>query len=152
MMFSSDFKQAYVLPIFEKDDSEDPNIYGPIYITASLSNVFEKFVDKLPTMLITTNYFPRKTSISEKTFSRRLHWFSQLKKKKLITITWLQMSLDLLNASDFISFEILFKKAVAFHFGQNANSLIWSFFTGRTQKVVLSISKCDWIKVYQRVP
>ena len=38
------------------------------------------------------------------------------------------------------------------HFELNAVSLIQSFLTGRTQRVVLSTSKSDWINLYQGVP
>ena len=58
--FPSDLKQAHVRPIFKKSDTEDPNNYRHISISAALSKVFEKksFVNKLPFMSIIRNCFP----------------------------------------------------------------------------------------------
>ena len=42
--FPSDPKQAHVCPIFEKGDTEDPNNYRRISITAALSKFSEKVI------------------------------------------------------------------------------------------------------------
>ena len=60
--------------------------------------------------------------------------------------------LDRSKAFDSISLEVLLKKLETLHFDQNAISLIQSFLTGRTQRVVFSTSKYDWINKYQGVP
>ena len=42
--FPGDLTQAHICPIFIKGDTEDPNNYRPISITAALSKVFEKAI------------------------------------------------------------------------------------------------------------
>ena len=57
--FPNDLKQAHVCPIFKKGDTEDPNNYRPIPVTAALSKDFRKsFVNKILNILLTTNFFP----------------------------------------------------------------------------------------------
>ena len=113
----------------------------------------KSIVNKLPTILITTNFFPRYSLVSGKTYPRRMHWFSQLKNKKrkynnhFVAAAFLDPS----KAFEFVSHEIFLKKLETLQFDLNAVSLIQCFFTGRTQRVVLSTSKSDWIILYQGV-
>ena len=60
--------------------------------------------------------------------------------------------LDLSNAFDSISHEILLEKLKKLHFDKKAVSLIECFLIGRTQRVVISTSTSDWINLYQEVP
>ena len=53
--FPSDLKQAHVCPIFKKGDTEDPNNYRPISITAALSKVFEEVIREHITNYINNN-------------------------------------------------------------------------------------------------
>ena len=53
--FPSDLKQAHVCPIFKKGDTDDPNNYRPISITAALSKVFEKVIREQITDFVDNN-------------------------------------------------------------------------------------------------
>ena len=58
-MFPSDLKQGHICPIIKNGDSEDPNNYRPISITAALSNIFEKVTREQITNYIDNKLFPQ---------------------------------------------------------------------------------------------
>ena len=65
--FPIDLKQAHVCPIFKKGDTEDPNNSTlHLFLLQHLYPRFSKksIVNKLPTILITTNFFPRYNLVS----------------------------------------------------------------------------------------
>ena len=154
--FPSDLKQAHVRPIFKKGDTEDPNNYRPISITAASSKVFGKVIREQ-----ITNYIDNNKLFSPVQFGFRknistmdaLVFTTEKIRKEIDNNHFLAAAfLDLSKAFDSISHEILLKKLEILHFDPNAISLIQSFLTGRTQRVVLSTSKSDWINLYQGVP
>ena len=56
--FPSNLKQALVCPIFTKGDSEDPNNYRLISITAALSKIFVKVIREQITNFDNNKFFP----------------------------------------------------------------------------------------------
>ena len=154
--FPSDLKQAHVCPIFKKGDTEDPNNYRPISITATLSKVFEKVICEQITNYIDINklFSPVQFGFRKNISTIDALVFTTEKIRKEIDNNHFVAAafLDLSKAFDSISHEILIKKLEILHFYPNAISLIQSFLTGRTQRVVLSTSKSDWINLYQGVP
>ena len=83
-----------------------------------------------------------------------MQWFSQLKKlrKEIENNHFVAAAfLDLSKAFESISQKIHLKELETLHFDPNAVSLIQSFLTGRTQRVVLSTSESDWNNLYHGV-
>ena len=151
--FPSDLKQDHVCPIFKKGDTEDPNNYRPISITAALSKVFEKVIREQITNYIDNNklFSPRHFGFRKNISTMDALVFTTEKIRKKIDNNHFVAAafLDLSKAFDSISHEIPLEKLETLHFNPNAVSLIQSFLTGRTQRVVLSTSKSDWINSYQ---
>ena len=90
--FPSDLKQDHVCPIFKKGDTEDPNNYRPISITAALSKVFEKVIREQITNYIDNNklFSPRHFGFRKNISTMDALVFTTEKiRKKLITITLL---------------------------------------------------------------
>ena len=154
--FPSDLKQAHICPIFKKGDTEDPNNYRPISITAALSKVFEKVIREQITNYIDNNklFSPVQFGFRKNISTTDALVFTTEKIRKEIDNNHFVVAafLDLSKAFDSMSHEILLKKLKKLHFDPNAFSLIQSFLTGRTQRVVLSTSESDWINLYQGVP
>ena len=49
--FPNHLKQAFVIPIFKKGDSENPNNYRPISITSAPPKIFDKVIEQIITDL-----------------------------------------------------------------------------------------------------
>ena len=115
-------------------------------------------MNKLSTILITTNFFPGTIWFQENIYTTDALVFTTEKIRKefdnnhFVAAVFFCFFLDLSKAFDSISHEILVKKLETLHSDPNAVSLIQSFLTGRTQRVVLSTAKPDWIYLYQGVP
>ena len=154
--FPSDLKQAHVCQIVKKSDTEDPNNYRPISITSASSKVFEKVIRDQITYYIDNNklFSPLKFGF-RKNISKTDAMVSTTEKirKEIDNNHFVAGAfLDLSKASDSISHELSSKSWKKLHFDPNAISLIQTFLTGRTQRVVLSTSRSDWIILYQGVP
>ena len=114
------------------------------------------FVNKFPTILITTNCFPRYNLVSEKNISTtEALVFTTEKRRTEIDNNYFVAAAFMDLSKAFVSFSHethSLKKLKTLRFGLNAVSLIKSVFTRRAQRVVLSTSKADWINSYQGVP
>ena len=107
-------------------------------------------MNKLPTILITMNFSPVQFGFRKLVSTTDALVFTTEKIRKEIDNHHFVAAafLDLSEAFDSISHEILLKKLVTLHFVLYAVPLIQSFLTGRTQRVISSISKSDWIKLH----
>ena len=107
----------------------------------------KSFVNKLLTILITTNFWLVQFGFRKNISTTDALVFTTEKIRKEIDNNHFVAAafLELSKTFDSISHEILLKKLETLHFDQNAISLLQCFLTGRTQRVVLSTSKSDWI-------
>ena len=154
--FPTHLKQAFVVPIFKKGDTEDPSNYRPISITPALAKVFEKILQQ---QMI--EYMDKNRMFSSLQFGFRKHFSTtdallfatekirqKIDANENVTAAFINLS----RAFDSTSHVILLKKLSELNFTDEAISMIKSYLNERIQKVTLSTCESDWIQLYQGVP
>ena len=154
--FPSTLKTAHVIPIFKKDDPEDPANYRPISLTPCLSKVIERLLaDQINEYLfeykiLTNKQFGFRAGYST---TDALLYTSEIIRRKLDeNIPTAAAFLDLSKAFDSLSHEILYMKMRSIGFKESAVALLASFLTNRSQRVKLNGVFSDEYKTTQGVP
>ena len=154
--FPNHLKQAFITPIYKKGDMDQPDNYRPISVTSALSKIFEKVIrDQITEYMHQNNLFSSKQFGFRKNVSTTdaLLYATENIRKELDDGNFVTAAfLDLSKAFDSISHEILIGKLKSLNFDTKAVSMIKSFLTGRTQRVILPTTKSNWIELYQGVP
>ena len=135
--FPDHLKRSYVLPLFKKDDPEDPLNYRPISLTGAFAKIFEillrdqilAYLEKNK-LLATTQFGYRKKCQLQMLF------YIALKKSDMISIKKHRHRsfLDLSKAFDSISRPTLLHKTNFLGFSAQANTILKSYLENRVQK------------------
>ena len=153
---SSQWKKAFVIPIYKKGDRSNPSNYRPISLTSSFCRIFEYILfDKILFHLSFNNlitpyqfgFLPGRSSSSQ--LLSCLHdWYKSLSDNKLTNVIYMDIS----KAFDSVSHLKLLK--VLSSYGINTNILNWiqNFLSGRTQQVALGNELSSSLSVISGVP
>ena len=144
-----------MLPLFKKDDPEDPINYRPILLTGALAKYFEIFLRdqilaylEMNKLLATTHFGYRKKVSSTDTL---LYCTEKIRydhnKKNIVTGAFL----DLSKAFGSISHPTLLHKIKLLGFSEQANTILKSYLENRVQKVKFSKYESIWIAIKRGV-
>lgn len=133
------FKQAEIIPIYKSGDKFESTNYRPISLIPNLAKIFEKAVKcRLNSFFKKYNIinkeqfgFVEKKSTTDALGSITEHIYNNLDKSK----PTIAIFLDLAKAFDTVNHEILLRKLNNIGVRGNANKLIRSYLTDRTQVV-----------------
>ena len=143
----SDLKRAHVLPLFKKDDPEDPINYRPISLTGALAKIFEillrdeifAYLEKNKLLATTQFGYKKKVSTTDALLYCAEKIRCDLNKKNIVTGAFL----DLSKAFDSISHPTLRHKTKLLGFSEQANTIL---------KVKFSKYESNWIALNRGVP
>ena len=149
-------KKGLSTPLYKKDDPLNPLNYRLITITSSLSKIFEKLLHKQinkylsPDKLLSPLQFGFREKISTQD---ALIYFTELIRKHVEeNDTIYSVGIDLSEAFDSVSHQILMDILKLIGFNDDALELIFSFLSHRSQQVVINNAVSDIIETYQGVP
>ena len=153
--FPDHLKRAHVLPLFKKEDPEDPINYRPISLTGALAKIFEillrdqilAYLEKNK-LLATTQFWYRKKCQLQMLFYIALKKSDMIPRKKIVTGAFL----DLSKAFDSISHPTLLNKTKILGFSAQVNTILKSYLENRVQKVKFSKYESNWIALNRGVP
>ena len=154
--FPACLKIAQVIPLYKKDDPEEPSNYRPISITPCISKVFEllirdQIVEHLNRNKILTNSqygFRKKYSTTDALMYCTEFIRNEINQKRSVAAAFL----DLSKAFDSIDHTVLNQKLVEVGFNTNACKLLSSFLYERSQTVKLGEIESDSIILERGVP
>ena len=148
--------RAYIIPVNKNGDTEDPSNYRQISRTSALSKCFEKIIkDQLDEFLEKNHLLSAIQFGFRRGFSTTDAFLYATAKIRLILDNEKMVAsalLDLSEALDSISHNLLLAKLKSFNLDMSAINLIESYLINRSQKVVLQNVSVDWIGLYQGVP
>ena len=151
--FPDDLKRAHVLPLFKKDDPEDPINYRPISLTGALAKIFEILLRdqklaqlEMNKLLVTTQFGYRK-----KVSTTDAHLYCTEKIRYCLEKKHRQF-LDLSKAFDSISHHNLLHKTKLLEFSEQANTILESYLENCVQKVKFAKYESNWIALDRGVP
>ena len=154
--FPNELKLAHVVPLYKKEDPEEPNNYRPISITPCLSKIIETILrDQIcqylhDNKLLSKNQYGFRKKFS--TIDSLLFCTEFIRNKTDINNFVTAAFLDLSKAFDSINYDILDIKLGNLDFDDNSKNLLRSFVTNRRQSVVLQDCISDELMLHRGVP
>ena len=154
--FPNELKRAHVVPLYKKDDPEEPNNYRPISITPCLSKIIETILrDQIcqylhDNKLLSKNQYGFRKKFS--TIDSLLFCTEFIRNKTDINNFVTAAFLDLSKVFDSINYDILDIKLGNLGFDENSKNLLRSFVTNRRQSVVLQDCISDELMLHRGVP
>jgi hypothetical protein len=150
----SQWKEAFIIPVFKKGDRHDANNYRPISITSAICRLFEKLI----AVKIRRTYFHRiipnqfgflpKSSCCSALLSTVAQWEISLKNKSPVDVVYF----DFRKAFDKCSHPKLLAKLGAFGLDKKLISFLSHFLTGRESHVRIENKTCPLpVKVHSGV-
>jgi hypothetical protein len=154
--FPDAWKCAKVVPLPKSSDTSDLNNYRPISILSALSKPLEKHVHKHLANFIESHdlFHPfqsgfRKHHSCQTALSRMCNsWLSSINKCHIVGAIFL----DLRKAFDLVNHDILLNKLVHYTKSDSLVSLMRSFLTDRTQRVIINSDSSSLGRVVRGVP
>ena len=144
-----------MLPVFKKDDPENPINYRPISLTGALANIFETLLrDQIIANLEKSKLLGYRKFGYRKKCQLQMLFYIALKKSDLISIKKIVTGsfLELSKNFDSISHPILLYKTKLLGFSEQANTILNSYLENRVQKVKFSKYESNWIALNRGVP
>ena len=154
--FPDHLKRAHVLPLFKKDDPEDPINYRPISLTGALAKIFEILLrdqilaySEKNKLLATTQFgYRKKVSTTDALLYCTEKIRYDLNKKTIVRGAFSDQSKDF----DSISHPTLLHKTILLGFSAPANTILKSYLENRMQKVKFSKYESNCIALNRGVP
>ena len=153
-IFPTNLKYADVSPVFKKGDRLDKANYRPVSILSALSKIFERLIFSQ-----VNNFMDPKLSIYQCGFRKGANAQNCIllmleKWKKCLDGKGKTGALltDLSKAFDCLDHGLLIAKLDAYGFGYNALKLIYSYLTGRLQRVRINSTYSSWNEILYGVP
>jgi hypothetical protein len=152
--FPDDMKRSVIIPIFKKDNAQDPKNYRPVSLLSSISKVFESIL-----LLQLNSHFESKLANDMFGFRSKRgcehaivelteHCRRRLDLKECVAI----MALDLSRAFDTVSHKLLLAKLKAYGLDESALRLIESYLSDRQQCTRVNNVLSQETKVIAGVP
>ena len=153
-IFPTNLKYADVSPVFKKGDRLDKANYRPVSILSALSKIFERLIFSQ-----VNNFMDPKLSIYQCGFRKGTNAQNCIllmleKWKKCLDGKGKTGALltDLSKDFDCLDHGLLIAKLDAYGFGCNALKLIYSYLTGRLQRVRINSTYSPWNEILYGVP
>ena len=152
--FPNDLKYANVTPLFKKNEDIDKTNYRPISILPSISKIFERLMFKQITAFVEnkiSHYLCgfRKGYNTQHALLRLIDQINKsLDRKEKVGI----LMMDLSNAFDCISHDLLIAKLSAYGIETCSLRLIYSYLKDRKQRVKINSDYSTWKDVLTGVP
>ena len=138
--FPNELKRAQIVPLYKKDDPEEPNNYRPISITPCFSKIIETILrDQIcqhlhDNKLLSKNHYGFRKKFS--TIDSLLFCTEFIRNKTDINNFVTAAFLDLSKAFDSINCDILDIKLGNLGFDESSKNLLRSFVTNRRQSPI----------------
>ena len=149
-------KQAHVIPLYKKDDPEEPYNYRPISITPCLSKIIENILRDQNCQYLYDNKFLSKNQYGFRkkfpTINSLLFCTESIKNKTGINNFVAAEFLDLSKDFDSINYKILDIKLSNLGFDESLKILLRSFVLNRHQSVILQDCISDELMLQKGVP
>ena len=152
--FPSDAKLADVVPVHKKNDNLNIMNYRPVSILSSMSKVLEKLILRQMTPFLRKILDPRIAAYRQgyrcQDVLLRLveDWKRALENRKHVGA----VLMDLSKAFDCLPHQLLVAKLRAYGACDRSCALIWSYLSGRRQRVRIGCSTSDWLPLTKGVP
>ena len=152
----SQWKVAFVVPIFKKGNKSDPGNYRPVSLTSSFCRIFEAIIfDKMLNHLLSNNllspsqfgFLPNRSSCSQ-----LLHclnkWYQNFFNNCVTNVIYT----DIAKAFDTVSHRKLVKVLASYKICPSVILWIEHFLTNRSQQVVINETLSQPLRVHSGVP
>ena len=152
--FPSAAKVAEVVPVHKKNDNLNIMNYRPVSILPSMSKVLEKLILRQMTPFLRKILDPRiaayRQGYSCQYVLLRLveDWKRALENRKHVGA----VLMDLSKSFDCLPHQLLIAKLRAYRACDRSCALIWSYLSGRRQRVRIGCSTSDWLPLTKGVP
>ena len=152
--FPSNLKYADVTPVYKKGDRLDKSNYRPISILPVISKIFERFLfyqinDYMdPYLSIYQCGFRKHMSAQNCLLFMLEKWKNCLDMKGSTGV----LLTDLSKAFDCLKHDLLIAKLSAYGFGYDSIKLLYSYLTGRSQRVRVNSNYSSWSRILFGVP
>jgi exonuclease III len=152
--FPEDLKLADVIPIHKKGPIMDKKNYRPISLLPALSKVFERLIAKQINSFIEP-YLSNFLCGFRKGYSSQHALLSMLRKWQNCVNNSGRVGallMDLSKAFDCLPHDLLIAKLEAYGFGIKSLRFLYSYLTGRKQRVKIGCIISEWLEIFQGVP
>ena len=150
-------KLAEITPVFKKEDKNLAKNYRPVGVLPTLSEVFEKIMQKQVINHVNTFLSPYLNGYRKGFSTQYALWSLPEKWKKTIDNKGFAegVLMDLSKAFDTLHHELLIAKFYAYGFGKESFMLLLSYLSNRwqrTQLIKINTSFSSWTELLQDVP
>ena len=153
-VFPDELKLANVVPVFKKGDSSKKGNYRPISILPCISKVFEKILSNRMTTFfekILSKFlcgFRKNYNTQHALLNLLKHWQESLDKSDVVGT----VLMDLSNAFDSLSHDLLLAKLAAYGFDKHSLKLLHSYLSHRMQRTKIDSCFSSWLELILGVP
>lgn len=149
-------KEARVIPLYKKGNSNEYGNYRPVSLLPSLSKILEKVICKQLTLHLETSYALSPTQYGFRPKNQTTHvvhnMLNNITENAIKNQCTIATFIDLSKAFDCLQYDKLFRKMESMNFSKRTMDWFKDYLSGRKQYVDIDGTKSDWQTVKLGVP